>query len=193
MKYQIPYDQGENLPNKLGLTDFTKLSIAEFEGFIRSELILTGELTPHTKFDLTYLKRIHRLALVDIYDFAGRWRTVNLSKGGFHFASAQFLDQTMHVFEREFLSVVNTKRPTLSDTIEQAARIHAELLLIHPFREGNGRTTRALTNLIFRRSAKEPPDWSRLDSYKYEQYILGVQQASFQCYDLMIRLFLDLL
>lgn len=129
MKYQIPYDQGENLPNKLGLTDFARLYLAEFEGFARSELILTGELTSRTKFDLTYLKRIHRLALTDVYDFAGKWRTVNLSKGGFHFASAQFLNQTMSAFEQEFLSAANTKRVTISKMIEQAARVHAELLL----------------------------------------------------------------
>lgn len=54
MKYQISYDQGENLPNKLGQMDATKLALAEFEGFVRFELIMTGELTSQTRFDLTY-------------------------------------------------------------------------------------------------------------------------------------------
>lgn len=193
MKYQIPYDQGENLPNKLGITDSNKLFTAEFEGFIRPELVLTGELTPNTKFDLAFLKRIHSLALIDIYKFAGKWRTVNLSKGGFHFASAQYLDQTMHSFELQFLSAANAKMAIASDVVEQAARIHAELLFIHPFREGNGRTARVLTNLMFRRSSMEPPDWGKLDSNSYEQYILSVQQAASRSYDLMIKLFLDLL
>lgn len=99
----------------------------------------------------------------------------------------------MHSFEEEFLSVGNAKMETLRDVVEEAAKIHAELLLIHPFREGNGRTARIFTNLMFRIAATEPPDWGKLDSDKYEQYILGVQQAASRCYDLMTKLFLDLL
>ncbi|WP_090373293.1 Fic family protein [Dyadobacter sp. SG02] len=76
---------------------------------------------------------------------------------------------------------------------QQTAKTHAELLFIHPFREGNGRTARVLANLMFRRSALEPPDWGKLNSGKYEQYISGVQQAASRRYNLMVKLFLDLL
>jgi cell filamentation protein len=82
MKYQIPNDQNEVLPNKLGLTSLKDINLSEFEGFLKAEIILSERLTPRTKFTVSYILGIHKLALSHLYSFAGKCRDVNISKGG---------------------------------------------------------------------------------------------------------------
>jgi len=136
MKYQTSYDQNENLPNKQGLLNKDEINLAEFEGFLTAEILLTDKLTSKTKFNLKYIQNIHLLALGELYDFAGKWRTVNLSKGGFVFASAQFLDQTMEYFENEMLKDLPKSYASKEDLLDDVAKIHAELLFIHPLEKG---------------------------------------------------------
>lgn len=83
----------EILPNRLKLNTFEEVSLVEFEGFLKAELI----------------QEIHKMALFHLYDFAGKWRNVNMSKGGFMFAPAQFLDNSMRQFESEFLLTLPKK------------------------------------------------------------------------------------
>ena len=97
-KYRASAHEGEILPNRLGLTDTTAIALAEFEGFLRADIVLTESLTPITKFTLKYLLE-HRLALGHLYAFAGRYRKVNISKGGFAFPAARFLPASMQQFE----------------------------------------------------------------------------------------------
>ena len=194
MKYQISYDQNENLPNKKGLKNKEEIDLAEFEGFLTAEILLTNKLSSKTKFNLKYIQKIHLLALGELYDFAGKWRTVNLSKGGFVFASAQFLDQTMQYFENEMLKDLPKKYESKEDLLNDIAKIHAELLFIHPFREGNGRTARILTNLMCRKYESEPPHWELINKNEKEPlnfgiYVKAVQQAANQDYTLMQQIF----
>ena len=91
MKYDLPDSEGEVLPNLLGLTTWEEIGLAEFEGFVRAEILLTEALTPQTRFSSAYVLGIHRLALEHLYAFAGRLREVNVSKGGFPFPAARFL------------------------------------------------------------------------------------------------------
>ena len=69
------------LPNLLGLTDLRKVELSEAEGFLRAEIMLYDDLEDATSFDLDYLLQMHGLALGHLYAFAGKLRTVNLSKG----------------------------------------------------------------------------------------------------------------
>lgn len=192
MKYKIPYDQGEFHPTKQGWMDPVKIASAEYEGFLKSELILTSELCSNTLFDVRYIQKIHLIALGDVYDFTGEWRDVNLSKGSFMFASAKFLPQTMQQFEEDFLCKLSSVYSCQKDLIDHAARIHAELLLIHPFREGNGRTARVLASLIFRKFGFEAPDWSKITEGEFDHYVWAVQKAADCNYDPMIRFFAQL-
>lgn len=73
MKYDLPDDQGEVLPNLLGLTDQRAVELAEAEGFLRAVITLYDELEDGTVIDLAYLQRRHRLALGHLYAFAGKW------------------------------------------------------------------------------------------------------------------------
>jgi cell filamentation protein len=192
MKYKIPYDQGEFYPSKQGWLDPIKIASAEYDGFLKCELIMTSELCCETQFDIGYIQKIHLIALGDIYDFAGKWRDVNLSKGGFVFASAKFLPQTMQKFEDELLLKLSNVYTHQQQLIDDAACIHAELLLIHPFREGNGRTARILTSLIFRKFGFQAPDWNKITEEDFDSYVLAVQEATNRNYDPMIRFFSQL-
>ncbi|WP_143706028.1 Fic family protein [Emticicia sp. TH156] len=156
--------------------------------------MLVTKLDAQTIFDLDYIKNMHFIALYELYDFAGKWRTVNLSKKGFSFAAAKFLDQTMLNFEVEMLKNLPNEYASKEDFIDVAAKIHAEFLFIHPFREVNGRTARLLADLMFRKYNFKPPDWELISKdetqpLNFELYVKAVQQAANQDYTLMQQIF----
>lgn len=152
MKYDLPENQGEVLPNKLGLTSLSEIEIAEFEGFLKTEIVFTENLSTATRFNSDYILGIHKLALIHLYSFAGELRSVNLSKGGFAFPSARFLDKSMKEFEESILNKLPATYKDQNELIRDIAKVHAEFLFIHPFREGNGRTARVLANLMARKA-----------------------------------------
>lgn len=102
------------------------------------------------------LKQIHAYLFGGLYDFAGLIRTVNISKGGFKFAMAEYLSETLDKIE---------KMPEI--TFDQIADKYVEMNVAHPFREGNGRTTRIWLDLILKRSLKKCVDWSQIDKKAY--------------------------
>ena len=102
------------------------------------------------------LKQIHAYLFGGLYEFAGKIRTVNISKGGFKFAAAEFLPQTLDGIEK------------MSDsTFEQIADKYIEMNIAHPFREGNGRTTRIWLDLMLKRALKRCVDWSKINKKEY--------------------------
>ncbi len=151
MKYKSSDSQGEILPNLLKLKSLAKINESEFEGFLKAEIYFTENLNSRTKFSKTYILKLHKLALQHLYSFAGKLRSVNMSKGGFPFAAAKFLPETMTAFENEVLSKLPNAYKSREQLINDIAIVHGELLFIHPFREGNGRTDRLLANLMCRK------------------------------------------
>ncbi|MDV3950305.1 cell filamentation protein Fic [Elizabethkingia anophelis] len=188
MKYDIPDGQAEILPNKLGLQKPDEIAIAEFEGFLEAEILLTERLSSKTKFDAKYILKIHKLALAHLYTFAGKYRNVNLSKGGFQFSSALYLPQSMQAFEDEILSQLPSVYTDKEKLIKDVATVHAELLFIHPFREGNGRAARILANLMVRKAGYEPLDFGKIKGEVFDQYIVAVQQAALKNYEPMTEI-----
>ena len=102
------------------------------------------------------LRQIHAYLFGGLYDFAGQIRKLNISKGGFVFASVGYLDQTLATIE---------KMP--EETVEQIVRKYVEMNVAHPFMEGNGRTTRIWLDLIFKKNLSKCVDWSKIDKTKY--------------------------
>ncbi len=149
-KYHIPKGEreGEVLPNKLNISDPEKLGKAEADGFSKAELSLIEELTDETTFDVDYIRNIHFLALSHLYKFAGEYRSVNISKGGFMFAAAHVIPDVMQKFESEVLLNLPHHYQDKEKLIYDIGKVHAELLFVHPFRDGNGRTMRILANLM---------------------------------------------
>ena len=186
-KYSVNPNEEEILPNLLNSNSLREIQEAEFEGFLYAELLLTTQLTEKAKFDVDYIKNIHFLALKDVYAFAGNFRTVNISKQGFMFPAARFLDQSMQEFQTEILNKLLNEYVKLDSVlfIEDLARAHAELLYIHPFREGNGRTARVLLNLMLRKNGWEPLDFSKMNEELFQQYVIAVQSSAMKNYEPM--------
>ena len=102
------------------------------------------------------LQQIHAYLFGGLYDFAGQVRKLNISKGGFVFASVGYLDQTLDAIE---------KMP--EETIEQIVKKYVEMNIAHPFMEGNGRTTRIWLDLILKKNLSKCVDWSKIDKTEY--------------------------
>jgi Protein involved in cell division len=177
-KYKTSHEESELLPNLLNLDNKEDIEKAEFEGFLYAELLLTEKLTPQTKFNLKYIQQIHKLALEELYSFGGKYRTVNMSKGGFLFPSAQFIPQNMITFEKEILNKLPNRYNDDEKLIDDVAKVHGELLFIHPFREGNGRTARVLANLMVRKQGRNGLHFERIDERIFPQYVNAVQMVA---------------
>lgn len=184
-KYTTNEEESECLPNLLGLKNAKEIEEAEFEGFLMAEIMLTEQLTTSTRFNCNYIRRIHQLALGNIYSFAGKYRTVNMSKGGFLFPTALFIPQSMQFLQDELLSRLPDIYTDKQQLIKDVAHVHGELLFIHPFREGNGRTARMLANLMVRKQGYEG---LRFDKINFREYVIAVQRVSEKNYLPMERI-----
>ena len=102
------------------------------------------------------LQQIHAYLFGGLYDFAGQIRSVNISKGGFAFAPAVFLSQTLKDIEQ-----------MPEESFDEIADKYVEMNVAHPFREGNGRTMRIWLDLIFKKRLGRCVDWSKIDKYAY--------------------------
>lgn len=179
-RYEVTSNEGERsvLDNLLGLTDPKQMNEVETEGIFNAHYRLSLKLTSKTKFDLDYILEIHRLAFGEIYSFAGNLRKVDMSKGGFAFPSVSFLKQSMKDFERDILLKLPNKYKGQEQLIEDIAKVHSELLFIHPFREGNGRTARVLAYLMAEKAGFNELSFKKiLTEGMKEKYIIAVQQA----------------
>lgn len=184
-KYKVSSEESEILPNRLNLNKKEDVDNAEFEGFLFAELFLTEKLNLRTKFNEKYIQQIHKLALKDLYTFAGKYRTVNMSKGGFLFPTAQYIPQSMIEFNNQVLTLLPNKYENENDLITDVATVHGELLFIHPFREGNGRTARILANLMVRKQGFDGLHFERIDEKNFRKYIIAVQKVAEKDYEPM--------
>lgn len=188
MKYELPDSQKEVLPNLLGIVSVAALGIAEFEGFLKAEIVYTEKLTKHTKVSVEYILRLHKLALGHLYSFAGDLRSVNMSKAGFVFAAAMYLPETMSQFEQDILSKLPDRYKNTEDLVRDIAIVHGELLFIHPFREGNGRTARIIANLMARKQGFDALRFDLIDERRFPEYVTAVQKSALKDYKPMIEL-----
>lgn len=104
------------------------------------------------------LQEIHRYLFGGLYDFAGKIRTLNISKGGFRFANALYLDAILPVIER-----------MPDGTFEEIIAKYVEMNVAHPFLEGNGRATRIWLDMMLKKNLGRVVDWQRVDKVQYLQ------------------------
>lgn len=102
------------------------------------------------------LRQIHAFLFDGLYEFAGQIRTVNIAKGGFRFASAEFLESTLEQIEQMSQS-----------TFDEIVDKYVEMNIAHPFLEGNGRSIRLWLDLILKEKLKRCVDWSQINKYEY--------------------------
>ena len=178
VKYNTNNDESELLPNLLNLSTQADIEQSEFQGFLYAALYFSQKLNKRTRFNLKYIADIHKKALGHLYSFAGKYRTVNMSKGGFVFPSVLYLEQSMQQFEKEFLLPLPNQYDNINLLIKDIAAIHAELLFIHPFREGNGRTARLLASLMAQKEGFSPLNFKIITEDKFTGYVQAVQKAA---------------
>ena len=119
-------------------------------------LFESGMLNSLEPGSIKCLQQIHAYLFGGLYDFAGQIRTVNIAKGGFQFAMAQYLPQTLATIEQ-----------MPETTFEEIADKYVEMNIAHPFREGNGRSTRIWLDLILKKQLQKCVDWSRINKNDY--------------------------
>jgi cell filamentation protein len=133
---------------------------------------------------------IHQLWLGDIYPWAGEYRRVNLGKGGFQFANAQLIPNLMREWERGPLAKYTPCNTFDPARLAQAmAVVHAELILIHPFREGNGRVARLLALLMGLQADLPAVDFTPLSGRNRLRYIGSIHAAVARDYRPLTALF----
>jgi cell filamentation protein len=196
----LPEDQyepgsgGTVLRNLLGITTREEMEIAETAALWRALEKLLGEVEQEQSFTAQDIRDIHRLWLEPIYPWAGEYRKVNISKGGFTFAMARTIPMLMTTFEEEQLRRFTPCRFTSREDIAHAlAAVHVELMLIHPFREGNGRLGRLLATLMALQSGLPLLDFSDMAGVRKEEYFAAVQAGLDRDYGPMTRLFADVI
>jgi cell filamentation protein len=137
------------LVNKAGIIDITTLQLSEEEGLSRAYGTLISEVRLDTPITTEFIKHVHQRIFGDLYEWAGRWRTVQISKPGAIWPAAQFLNHSMQTFETDVLARY-CPGMTLDDEsfCNLVGLIQGEFLAIHPFREGNARTIKLVTDLM---------------------------------------------
>lgn len=153
------------LENKLGITDFAELARAEEKISKKKakELFESGMLDKLQAGTFDALAEIHRNLFEDIYEFAGKTRTVNLAKGNFRFAPLMYLQAAIENVEK-------MPQRTYDEIIEK----YVEMNIAHPFREGNGRSTRIWLDLMLKSEIKQVIDWSKVDK---DDYLLAMERS----------------
>jgi cell filamentation protein len=191
LKYQVSSLEDSNyiLPNILNLDKEEDIERAEFEGFLRSERIMIETLSRETLFNNKYIQTVHYYALYHLYSFAGNYRTVNMSKDGFFFPPARYIPESMNNFEKNILNNLPDSYQNQIDLIKDIALIHSELLFIHPFREGNGRTARIIANMMSYKAGYNRLKFEEITKKnKFDKYVLAVQKAGIKKYNYMIEI-----
>ena len=153
------------LENKLGITSSPALAEAEERISKKKavELFESGILDTLEAGRFASLQTIHRVLFEDIYDFAGKIRTVNLAKGSFRFAPLMYLDAALQNID---------KMP--QSNFDQIVEKYVEMNIAHPFREGNGRATRIWLDCMLKKEIGMIVDWSRVDK---EDYLLAMERS----------------
>ena len=153
------------LDNKLGISDSFKLADEEEKISKKKalEMFQTGFLNSLQVGSVEALIQIHKYLFEDIYEFAGKLRTVNMAKGNFRFAPAIYLNEALKSIEK-------MPQSTFDEIIEK----YVEMNIAHPFREGNGRSTRIWLDLILKSTLNKVVDWSKVDK---DDYLLAMERS----------------
>ena len=164
------------LENKLGITNSAELAREEERISKKKavELFESGSLDKLAPGRFTSLQAIHKALFEDIYDFAGELRTVNLAKGNFRFAPLMYLEAAL-------ANIDKMPQSTFDEIIEK----YVEMNIAHPFREGNGRSTRLWLDQMLKAGIGQVVDWSKVDK---EDYLLAMERSPIKDVEIKVLL-----
>ena len=163
--------------NEFNVTDLMELDYIEERVSKKKalELFDSGKLDRLQAGTFESLKEIHKYLFEDIYEFAGNLRTVNLAKGNFRFAPVMYLEASLSNIDK-------MPQSTYDEIIEK----YVEMNIAHPFREGNGRSTRIWLDCILKKEISKVVDWSKVDK---EDYLLAMERSPIR--DIEIKVILQ--
>ncbi|MDD5711209.1 MAG: Fic family protein [Smithellaceae bacterium] len=189
-----PGSRGRVLRNLVAAKTVREINAAEYREFKRLTREAIHAYDRDHIFTAEDLRALHRSWLQPIYPWAGQYRQVVMSKGGFTFAFPEFIPKLMGELEEEVLRRYTPCRGRQDDDLAWAlAVVHTELLLIHPFREGNGRIARLLAMLMALQAGMPPLDFSGIKGKKREDYFSAVRAGLDKEYGPMKGIFNDVL
>lgn len=166
------------LGNRLGIRTVRLMDETESHALLIAQDWAVQHFGPGHRFTAEDVCELHRQWLGVIYPWAGEYRSVNIGKGEFQFAAAHVLPSLMTEMERGPLAKFTPCLPGRINVVAEAlAVVHAELILIHPFREGNGRLARLLTLLMGYQAGLAPLDFSPLAGRNKLAYFAAIQTA----------------
>ena len=153
------------LENKLGIDNSADLAREEERISKKKAIALfeNGILDRLEAGRFSSLKEIHRYLFEDIYDFAGKIRTVNITKGNFRFAPLMYLEAAL-------VQIDKMPQSTFDEIIEK----DVEMNIAHPFREGNGRSTRIWLDMILKKELGQVIDWSKVGK---DDYLMAMERS----------------
>ena len=164
------------IENKLGITDSAELARIEEKISKQKavEMFESGYLESLEAGTFESLAKIHKYLFDEIYDFAGEVRKVNISKGNFRFAPLMYLDAALQ-------SIDKMPQSTFDEIVEK----YVEMNVAHPFREGNGRSTRIWLDLMLKKEIGYVVDWSKVDK---EDYLLAMERSPIKDVEIKVLL-----
>jgi cell filamentation protein len=204
-RYAVPTDEdfepdsnNEVIKNFLGIKSKKIIEKVEQEELERAELELLDMYDENHRFTSEDICQIHELWLGDIYPMAGKYRTVTMEKDGFPFASPLQIEKLMMQLEKNYFAKYTPCQ--FADVKELALAlgiVHVELIVIHPFREGNGRTARLLADLMTIQANNPPLNYSLIDQTEnsdgFKKYISSIHAGFAGNFEPIQNIFITLL
>jgi cell filamentation protein len=174
-----PGSRSRILRNTRGITRIHELEEVELSLYMKCEEQIMHLIRMDQKLTLLDINMMHTLFLGSLYEWAGTYRNVNLTKGGFPFAPARNVPMVMKDFVRDVLAMTTPCYGNEQSISEAIARVHAEFILIHPYREGNGRIARLVSTVMAWQADYPTLDFSFIKKRgkEYNRYISAIHSA----------------
>jgi len=190
---EAQYEPGSKdtiLRNLLGIIDLDEMDRVEVRALAKATDILIREYDQEHQFCAADICHFHKTWLGEVYEWAGKYRNVNITKNDFTFTMAAQIPKLMEQFEENQLSrYTPCVFKNREEVVKALAEAHTELLLIHPFRDGNGRVARLLSTLMVLQAGLPLLDFNLISEYKKQEYITAVQAGLDRNYRPMEALF----
>ena len=185
-----PGSRGRVLKNKCGITSKREMDRCEKAEQMRTIEELTNIFGVDHRFTASDICKIHKVWLGNIYEWAGKYRQVKMSKGDFSFAFPEQIPKLMADLDKGPLREFTPCRfKSLEEVIKALAVVHTELVIIHPFREGNGRVARMLATLMALQAGLPPLDFRDMIGRGMTEYIKAIQTGMERNYEPMEKVF----
>ena len=186
--------KGQVLKNIPGIKSLQEIGQREMRELLQATDELVDSYSHDHRFTANDICNLHKIWLGSTYEWAGHYRRVMISKGGFPFANPEFIPRLMAEFEKNILKKYTPCTfESWDQVIEALAIVHVEFLLIHPFREGNGRLARLISTLMALQAGLPLLDFAEIEGEKKDEYFAAVRAGVNRDYKPMKKIFSEVI